>query len=69
MFGTTVVFVVCALLIPVLRTAQETKGGKVTSFLLVASPDLSDPLFYQSVILMPPPTQIPLERAVSASMT
>jgi putative transcriptional regulator len=60
MFGATAIFVVCAVLVPAMRTAWETMGAKVTSFFLVASPDLSDPLFQRSVILMLPPTQIPL---------
>jgi putative transcriptional regulator len=60
MFGATAIFVVCAVLVPAMRTARETKSAKVTSFFLVASPELSDPLFQQSVILMLPPTQIPL---------
>jgi len=60
MLGATAIFIVCAVLVPALRTARETKGAKVTSFFLVASPDLPDSLFQQSVILMLPPTQTPL---------
>jgi putative transcriptional regulator len=56
----TAIFVVCAVLVPALRAAQETKGADVTSFFLVAIPDLPDPMFQQTVILMLPPTQMPL---------
>src|SRR5271156_765966 len=56
----TVIFVVCAALVLALSTAQETKGANVTSFFLVATPDLPDPMFQQTVILMLPPTQTPL---------
>ena len=59
MLRATTIFVIFATLIPVLRTARETKGANVTSFFLVATPDLPDPLFQQSVILVLPPTQIP----------
>jgi len=54
------IFVVCAALVPALRAAQETKGTDVTSFFLVAIPDLPDPMFQKTVILMLPPTQMPL---------
>jgi putative transcriptional regulator len=59
-FGATAIFVVCAVVVPALRTTRETKSAKVTSFFLVASPNLSDPFFRQSVILMLPPAPIPL---------
>ncbi len=59
MLRATAIFVVCATLVPVLRTARETKDANVTSFFLVATPDLPDFLFQQSVILVLPPTQIP----------
>ena len=54
------IFVACAALVPASRTAQETKRANVTSFFLVAVPDLPDPTFQQTVILMLPPTQMPL---------
>jgi putative transcriptional regulator len=54
------IFVACAALVPASRTAQETKRANVTAFLLVAVPDLPDPTFQQTVILMLPPTQMPL---------
>ena len=54
------IFVVCAALVPAARAAQETKGANLTSFFLVAVPDLPDPTFEQTVILMLPSTQMPL---------
>ena len=55
------IFVVCAALVPAsIRAAQETKGANLASFFLVALPDLPDPTFQQTVILMLPPTQMPL---------
>lgn len=56
----TAIFVVCASLVPALSAAQEAKGANGTSFFLVATPDLPDPMFQQTVILMLPPTQTPL---------
>lgn len=58
------IFVVCAALVAALMTAREAQSANVTPFFLVATPDLSDPLFQQSVILMLPPTQIPLVAGV-----
>jgi len=56
----TAIFVVCATLFPALGAAQETKDTNATSFLLVAIPNLPDPMFQQTVILVLPPTQPPL---------
>lgn len=41
-------------------TAQELPDTTRTPFLLVASPDMPDPLFQQTVILMLPPSELPI---------
>lgn len=38
----------------------ESRGTEHAPFLLVANPDMSDPIFEQTVILMLPPTETPL---------
>jgi putative transcriptional regulator len=58
------IFVGFAALVPALSAAQKTKSANVTSFFLVAIPDLPDPMFQQTVILMLPPTQLPLVAGV-----
>ena len=40
--------------------AQENVDTPQTPFLLVANPDISDPVFQQTVILILPPTELPL---------
>jgi len=54
------IFVVCAALVLALMTAREAQSANVTPSFLVATPNLSGPLFQRSVILMLPPTQVPL---------
>ncbi len=52
----------CALLLPVLiaaRPVREPESRRKT-FFLVATPDMPDPMFAETVILMLPPTQPPL---------
>jgi putative transcriptional regulator len=41
-------------------TAQELPDTTGTPFLLIASPDMPDPLFQQTVILMLPPSELPI---------
>ncbi len=40
--------------------AQESQDAPRTPFLLVANPDISDPVFQQAVILILPPSELPL---------
>lgn len=42
------------------RTARALRDTERTPFFLVASPDMPDPLFQQTVILMLPPTAMPI---------
>lgn len=56
----TAILAMSAALVPALRTARENPAGSTSSFILVAIPDLPDPMFQQTVILMLPPTQPPL---------
>ncbi len=58
------IIVGCAALVPASWAARETKGANLTSFFLVALPGLPDPMFQQTVILMLPPTQLPLVAGV-----
>jgi len=61
---TAVLSLAAILAICAVHTAQaggpESDVTERTPFLLVASPDLSDPLFEQTVILMLPPTAMPI---------
>jgi putative transcriptional regulator len=54
------ILVTCAALNASPITARELQDTNRTPFLLVASPDMPDPLFQQTVILMLPPTMIPI---------
>jgi putative transcriptional regulator len=54
------VLVICAALDAVPITARESQRQDRTPFFLVASPDMPDPLFQQTVILMLPPSEMPI---------
>jgi len=54
------VLVTCAALDAVPITARESRQQDRKPFFLVASPDLPDPLFQQTVILMLPPSEPPI---------
>lgn len=54
------VLVTCAALDAVPITARESQQQDRKPFFLVASPDLPDPLFQQTVILMLPPSEPPI---------
>jgi len=54
------VLVTCAALDAVPLTARESQQQDRKPFFLVASPDLPDPLFQQTVILMLPPSEPPI---------
>jgi len=47
-----------------LASAPESHGTERTPFLLIASPELSDPIFEQTVILMLPPSATPIVAGV-----
>lgn len=54
------VLVTCAALKAAPITAAEPQDTDRTPFFLVASPAMPDPLFQQTVILMLPPTELPI---------
>jgi putative transcriptional regulator len=54
------ILVTCVVLNAALISALESQDTYREPFLLVASPDMPDPLFQQAVILMLPPTTPPL---------
>jgi putative transcriptional regulator len=54
------ILVTCVVINAALITAPESQDTYRKSFLLVASPDMPDPLFQQAVILMLPPATPPL---------
>jgi putative transcriptional regulator len=54
------VLVTCAALNSAPTSAQELRDTNRIPFLLVASPDMPDPLFQQTVILMLPPSEMPI---------
>ena len=58
------VLVTCAALDAVPITARESQQQDQKPFFLVASPDLPDPLFQQTVILMLPPSEMPIVAGV-----
>lgn len=55
----SLILVVCAALVPPLTAAREAQSANAP-FFLVATRNLPDPIFQQSVILMAPSTQPPL---------
>ncbi len=63
MLRAVVVATLCAVVLPVLVAARAVRpiqeSGKKT-FFLVATPDMPDPMFAETVILMLPPTEPPL---------
>lgn len=54
------IFLTCAMLAAGLITAREARSANATTSFLVATPDLIDPIFQRSVILMLPQVQVPL---------
>jgi putative transcriptional regulator len=58
------VVVLVAILMGETMTAAESPGTSEKSFFLVASRDMPDPVFQQTVILMLPPDQLPLVAGV-----
>jgi putative transcriptional regulator len=57
---TACILAVCIALVAAVMTTPDAQGANVRPFFLVATRDLVDPLFRESVILILPPTQIPL---------
>jgi Uncharacterized ACR, COG1678 len=47
--------------------AQESPDTPRTPFLLVANPDMPDPVFQQAVILILPPSELPLVAGIVAN--
>lgn len=68
LLGTALLSLAAILVTCAVRAAQasapESRGAERTPFLLVASPELSDPIFEQTVILMLPPTAMPIVAGV-----
>src|SRR6266851_6371986 len=59
-----VVLVTCTTLDAVPITARKSQQQDRKPFFLVASPDMPDPLFQQTVILMLPPSEMPIVAGV-----
>jgi len=57
-------FVVCSALVAAMMTARDAHSADAKPLFLVATRELQDPLFQQSVILMLPQTEIPLVAGV-----